>query len=773
MRWFNSIIYIAFVLFICPEIIFAQNYSMIPNTIQTPDSNLSVIGEWYSGHCLAVRSKGDIIYFSQGSIFNVMDASDINNCQIIGNIRLESNIEDIEIFDHFAFIRDEHNKLTILDLKNPQHPKLLSKYDLISNGMGPFTYPRQYFVNDKYIFIAYQADYQDERGLQGWVETVDYSDSTNPYKIGQSLEFSGGVLNILVSKNLLYLLTGNGTLQVLTLKNPKYPSEIKRIKTNPLFSNFDIADSLLYIIGEMGEITIFNISDPTQISEITKFSTDITYPMTIKANNSFVFILAWSGRLVILDIQDIMNPKMIINKRLGDDVQDIYIQDYKVYYADRRTGLSVFDATDLSNFHMAVNYETGEYCSKFFKNNDYAYIIHNEKGMSILDLSDPTLPKKVSSSNLNSYSEARMYFNEDFCYLIDDTLKILSLTDPTSPKPVKQIDSLGGSCMYLKDDKAFVGVGNNFYVFDISNPTEFVSLGSCTISEGDSWIENVQIKDNYAFLVGAKGAWWSFGEMTILDISDLSKPFVVGKYDSSYATSIIDIYTYNQNAFLFCYWWDQFEGWSSGSWIEVLDISDLANPYRLDIELFNVEYIDHLREVENACFNNNYLYAIRSDYYRETGEKTNRALEIYDFKDYKSLQKLASYNIHNYVYNMSVEDDLIYLVHSSGLTILKSEILTKAKDELNFPTSFALLQNYPNPFNPKTTIEYQLPQASHVDLSIYNISGQKLATIVSERQTKGNHKVEWDATEFASGVYLYKIETNKGHIQTMKLILLK
>jgi len=89
------------------------------------------------------------------------------------------------------------------------------------------------------------------------------------------------------------------------------------------------------------------------------------------------------------------------------------------------------------------------------------------------------------------------------------------------------------------------------------------------------------------------------------------------------------------------------------------------------------------------------------------------------------------------------------------------------------PESFSLNQNYPNPFNPTTTIGYHLPLASQVELSIYNILGQKVATLVSAKQPGGSYKVEWDASEFASGVYLYRLATDKGFVQTKKLILLK
>ncbi|MCB0284727.1 MAG: T9SS type A sorting domain-containing protein [Calditrichaeota bacterium] len=90
------------------------------------------------------------------------------------------------------------------------------------------------------------------------------------------------------------------------------------------------------------------------------------------------------------------------------------------------------------------------------------------------------------------------------------------------------------------------------------------------------------------------------------------------------------------------------------------------------------------------------------------------------------------------------------------------------------PAQFSLSQNYPNPFNPVTTISYTLPMPSDVELSIYNILGQRVAILVSEKkQQAGSHKIQWDAGKMASGIYYYKLEAGKSFSETKKLVVLK
>jgi hypothetical protein len=86
------------------------------------------------------------------------------------------------------------------------------------------------------------------------------------------------------------------------------------------------------------------------------------------------------------------------------------------------------------------------------------------------------------------------------------------------------------------------------------------------------------------------------------------------------------------------------------------------------------------------------------------------------------------------------------------------------------PLQFALMQNYPNPFNPTTTINFTLASASNVKLIVYNILGQKVATLVDSRLTAGAHTVQFDARKYSSGVYIYSIEA--GDFRSSKKMLL-
>ena len=86
--------------------------------------------------------------------------------------------------------------------------------------------------------------------------------------------------------------------------------------------------------------------------------------------------------------------------------------------------------------------------------------------------------------------------------------------------------------------------------------------------------------------------------------------------------------------------------------------------------------------------------------------------------------------------------------------------------------NFSLSQNYPNPFNPSTTISYQLSAEGFVSLKVYDVLGKEVTTLVNEIKQSGVHEVNFDASEYTSGIYLYRMTVN-NFTQTYKMIVLK
>jgi photosystem II stability/assembly factor-like uncharacterized protein len=127
------------------------------------------------------------------------------------------------------------------------------------------------------------------------------------------------------------------------------------------------------------------------------------------------------------------------------------------------------------------------------------------------------------------------------------------------------------------------------------------------------------------------------------------------------------------------------------------------------------------------------------------------------------------------VLSLFVNDSSVFVgTELSGIWLAPLSEVTGIKSPTTsaLPKSFQLEQNYPNPFNPSTTISYQLSKASNATLSVYDILGRHVATLIDAKQNPGNYKVVFNASKISSGVYFYRLETN-NYVAVRRMIVIK
>jgi hypothetical protein len=110
--------------------------------------------------------------------------------------------------------------------------------------------------------------------------------------------------------------------------------------------------------------------------------------------------------------------------------------------------------------------------------------------------------------------------------------------------------------------------------------------------------------------------------------------------------------------------------------------------------------------------------------------------------------------------------------YAGDSVFFSTQRITDVDDENYHPEKFILEQNYPNPFNPITKIRFQIPSASFVQLEVYDILGRKVTTLLNKEMNAGGYVTEFDASKFASGVYIYRLKAG-DFISSKKMILIK
>jgi len=107
------------------------------------------------------------------------------------------------------------------------------------------------------------------------------------------------------------------------------------------------------------------------------------------------------------------------------------------------------------------------------------------------------------------------------------------------------------------------------------------------------------------------------------------------------------------------------------------------------------------------------------------------------------------------------------VVQGGGLIVIGVENISN-----EIPHEYKLYQNYPNPFNPATMFRFQMPVKGNVKIVIFDILGREVTTLVNEQLSPGTYETAWDATNFASGIYYYKLVA-ETFTETKKMVLIK
>lgn len=122
------------------------------------------------------------------------------------------------------------------------------------------------------------------------------------------------------------------------------------------------------------------------------------------------------------------------------------------------------------------------------------------------------------------------------------------------------------------------------------------------------------------------------------------------------------------------------------------------------------------------------------------------------------------------IFNKALSDEEVVFLYNAGVNGFPTSSVKNK--EVQLPKEFSLSQNYPNPFNPTTAISYTLKQSGQVRLTVFDLSGKEVATLVDGFQDPGNYDIVFNAHDLTSGVYCYQLQTETG-VLSKKMILMK
>ena len=724
-------------------------------------------GSYTFGDILGIEVTEDRLYYGDGGILRIADISDPANPQELGSISTLGGIRRI-ITDEargIAFVSYRAEKgFATYDVSDPANIELLANNytqipgtynlsgDLFLLGRGGSvtvfdvsdpsdlgtTGSAQFSVEGDVIATsgnyAYVTGVRSSVADETYLIALDLSDPQN-IQIGDSLALptTTGIEGAVASGSLLYAVDGDGKVISVDISTPGQPVSSDELSLDGFPTSnvkvLDLEGDSLFVKLDLGNMALVDISDPAQLS------------------------LTWKRSAVASGFGEVDAEGNYLFNALGELGLDVY----QLSSSGELSQVTTIASPFLNDLVVHNDLALG---TSFPKNG-------RVQTLTALDISNPDSPALQQTFSIGTAGLSNMELVNGWAFFYNVERANVDAVNMTNPDDLTYnqgiIDGLrpkaafGNYLVANFPDEDEGGIGG-VEIWDLSTPSQPASVATIgvrgpekTVVRGDSlyvFVDNISPSET---------------GVRIYDISDFSSIQQVG---------FVDLSNYE-----FASSWEV-----KGHYLYVideplvtLDISNPDNPTQvasLDIEL--------LREAENTKISGNRLYVPTSRPYAFNTVRSPYPATVLegmweiDLSDPASPELIGVYGDFEATKEAYVSGDLIVLRNLEGITLTRQAdqgpVAIESPDEI--PSRITLKPNYPNPFNPSTQIPYTLPEAQNVTITVYNILGEKVATLVDGVQNAGRHTVTFNASNLSSGIYLYRLKTQQ-RTETRKMMLVK
>ncbi len=546
------------------------------------------------------------------------------------------------------------------------------------------------------------------------------------------------------------------------ISNISNPQLISRITFSPSLGliKYKFAGNILYVFGD-SKIKIIDISD---ITNPTISGTISNIPGVNPPNDSFLKADIYGNYLIfndtrnyfwVYDISDLTNPQFVqIYQNLGSNAYKakpgfITVNNGFMYEIDAMNQLCQINLNSLPELNIVNHFGITGQISEIHLFNNW-FVFWAESGFYALNtLAENEGPICLSSGNNNKKLRS---VNDEFFITGNDSLVVIS-DYPNHLKIYKYNtnDIVLKNTIEIQSGFSLISRYNQYYflyypntglvkVFTIDEDYNLDEI--VTFTKGDNiylaqmkshytlpYIPATITENNYRYLCLLNDTP-PFNEYTRIPISQYSINFLEND-------NIITVET---------------------------DFSSKFGTFELpnQINYFDTAYDSYFKLHDDCLFKLDTINTLFNDGHAE----------FYSFLNH-NYEELFEYDFDPNIFNafLSGDHESLYSIHRYNIYKYDCDYVPNNDDVIPSTNNYSL-SNYPNPFNPTTTISFDLPKSAKVDLSIYNIKGQKVKTLTSEKYSKGKHSLIWNGTNdenqnVGSGVYFYKLNVN-GKIKSVK-----
>lgn len=687
----------------------------------------------------AVAALGNIVYQGRDNTLIVLDYLDSGQLpQTLAVLPLPEKVAALDVAalageNYLAMLGDSSFRL--FSIENPASPTPVSVFSVGSRGTG-------IAVNGDAAYLALGS---------GGVKILDLSNPPAPQLLA-AIDTLGACQAVDSDSTYLYIAAGE-KLHILDIGNPAAPAYSGAVSVAGMDVRAVAADGgIAYLGDENAGLLIADVHNPVNPLILGMLDTGKqTTAIRLRGDLGFITTAEYGLRIIErsnpaapVEIAGWPSPGRALGLAFGEVPSTGTALDH-VFIADYSAGVRAVAISDpaapLESSYLKVTAPSGGGISfgKAYRAeviDQTAYIAYGWEGLKIVDVSDPQQPQLLGK--LNTPGDARdVRVRGDVAYIADwdPGLRVIDVSNPQQPQETsllrigrtRQLALAGGFLYAAAGDSGLV-------IFDVDTPSSPLPVAALNGYHGRA-----------IAVEGALAALAEQQQVRFFEVGDPAQPLAGGSTGPLPGGGCDGLAIAGHYAYI-----------PDGDTLRIFDLADPAAPQPLG---------------KIALGATAYDVAVQPPYAAVAAGSAG--LRIYDISDANLPQLAGYYDGEAFARGVALQNDLLYVSEENGgLSIYRFEgpAALDAPDDL--PSAYALHQNFPNPFNPQTVIRYRLPAAGRVTLEVFNLLGQKVATLVNRLQPAGEHRVIFRADGLSSGVYFYRMRSENFE-STQKMLLIQ
>ena len=739
-----------------------------------------------------VAVVGDHAYVANGwSGLQVVDVSVPSAPLVVGAIETPDFASDVALFDHYAMVAEwETGRLHVIDVTNPSNPFLVGGV-VAQDGIEE-------------LVIADGMAYVLSRIVQpgkAFVKIFDLAKPGQPLLIAE-IQVQDWSRSLIVTDGRAYVISS--VLQIFDVNNPAVPTFLGSVDLPQNGSAVAVSGGYAYVglsLGHPGLVAV-DVSQPTSpvVTGVINLR-DETRGLAVRGHHAFM-ANTYSG-LNIIDITSPFNTPtgVVLDSPMGTVTlagadQYIYLAGY---------GTENFQVIDTSNPQAPLplgTVDTPGVIALMAINQQHAYVSDDSTGLHIIDVSDPNTPEIVGIFTATGVLRG-LATHEDLLFASYENsstseLKILDITTPSMPNSV-------GSVEVPHHVRLIAAAGNFVYVINEYNE-EFsgLTIVDATNPQIPSIVGMVEVPGQRIKLtvhgsvvylaVSANGV----AKLQMVDVSDPTAPFLMGEVampNAGKAISVHDNHAYiavPRIGMVVVNVADPYSGFIVGispAGVYLGDPGDitvlgdhvfLAGPSELVVCLLQCTgtvpvYISNFTATclqDEVCLQWSVSSAVDDDEFKIEGREINRHWNVPNEQYADGVFSAIDHVVH-WARGVSRTYSLYRRVSGNDWLLLATKTVER---EVVTPLS-QLLNIQPNPFNPNVLISFTVGQTQPVEISVYDLSGRRVAVLANEVFGPGEHSTKWDGRDsggraVSSGTYMVGFYADQ-QMESRKIMLVR